>query len=94
MSLKKVLDEISWVNVLIYVGYSIYWRWFGESMIYQLVLTLLILGNLSYLSWKVYQSVSFGEILRPFRFRIFFHYLINVGLLLMMWYFLNDFSNS
>jgi hypothetical protein len=94
MSLKKALDKISWVNVLIYVGYSIYWRWFGESVIYQLVSTLLILGNLSFLTWKVYQSVSFGETLRPFRFRIFFHYIINAGLLLMMWYFLNVFSNS
>ena len=94
MSLKKELDEVSWVNVLIYVGYSIYWKWFGELVIYQWVLTLLIMGNLSFLTWKVCQSVSFGESLRPYRFRIFFHYIINVGLLLMMWCFLNVFSNS
>lgn len=92
--IKKALDKISWVNVLIYVGYSVYWRWFGESVIYQLALTLLILGNLSFLTWKVYQSVSFGETLRPFRFRIIFHYIINVGLLLMLCYFLNVFSNA
>jgi hypothetical protein len=84
ISLKKALDEISWINVLIYVGYSIFWRWFGELMIYQWILTLLILGNLSFLTWKVYQSLSFGESLRPYRFRIFFHYLINGGLLLMI----------
>lgn len=94
ISLKKALGEVSWINVLIYVGYSIYWRWFGESMIYQWILTLLILGNLSFLTWKVYQSISFGESLRPYCFRIFFHYLINLGLFLMMWYFLNVFSNS
>jgi hypothetical protein len=93
ISLKKALDEISWINVLIYVGYSIYWRWFGESVIYRWVLIVLILGNLSFLTWKVYQSLSFGESLRPYRFRIFFHYIINLGLLLIIWYFLNDFSN-